>query len=100
MKSATAMFQAIPETCSPSFSHTVDGRKPLSTRFGDIVDVRNRGALRLARLVGIQVPVQEAPAVVRMWTGDRCRELSAQQARVLAAQLLEAASCAERQNAH
>ena len=69
MKSATVIFQAIPEIRSASFRDAHEARRPVSTRFGEIVDVRNRGALRLARLVGIQVPLQEAPAVVRMWTG-------------------------------
>lgn len=71
---------------------------PVITRFGDMVDVRNRGALRLARLVGIQVPTTEAPAVVRLWADEKCRELSIGQARALAEQLLEAARCAELQN--
>jgi hypothetical protein len=73
--------------------------RPVSTRFGDMVDVRNRGALRLARLVGIQVPGKEAPAVVRLWNGDTCRELSIAEARTLAEQLLDAACFAEQQNA-
>jgi hypothetical protein len=63
------------------------------------VDVRNRGALRLARLVGIQVPGKEAPAVVRIWSGDSCRELTTAEARALASQLLDAARHAEQQNA-
>jgi hypothetical protein len=73
-------------------------RTQLTTRFGDLVDVRNRGVLRLARLVGIQVPGKAAPAVVRLWSGDTCREMSAADARALAAQLLEAARHAELQN--
>ncbi|TFV95217.1 hypothetical protein E4K72_18130 [Oxalobacteraceae bacterium OM1] len=73
-------------------------RMPVTTRFGELVDVRNRGALRLARLVGIQVPGKEAPAVVRLWSGDTCRELSSGEARALAAQLLDAARHAEKQN--
>ena len=72
--------------------------RPVSTRFGDMVDVRNRGTLRLARMVGIQIPGKEAPAVVRLWQGDRCRELSIGEARALAEQLLEAAVFAEQQN--
>ena len=100
MKSATSIFPSIPEIRSGSFDDAHEVRRPVSTRFGETVDVRNRGALRLARLVGIQVPKQEAPAVVRMWTGEHCREMSAHEARALAAQLLEAAGHAERQNAH
>jgi|GEM_PF-6619579 len=76
---------------------TLHGR-PVSTRFGDMVDVRNRGTLRLARMVGIQIPGKEAPAVVRLWQGDHCRELSIGEARALAEQLLEAARFAEQQN--
>lgn len=75
------------------------GSSAVSTRFGESVDVRNRGALRLARQAGIQAPGKEAPAVVRLWSGDSCRELSINEARALAAQLLEAASYAESQNA-
>lgn len=73
--------------------------RPVSTRFGDMVDVRNRGALRLAKMVGIQIPDKEAPAVVRLWQGDHCRELSINEARALAEQLLDAACFAEQQNA-
>ena len=73
--------------------------RPVRTRFGDMVDVRNRGALRLARMVGIQIPGKEAPAVVRLWSGDNCRELSIDEARSLAEQLLDAARFAEQQNA-
>lgn len=73
--------------------------RPVSTRFGDMVDVRNRGALRLARMVGIQIPGKEVPAVVRLWQGEHCRELSINEARALAEQLLNAACFAEQQNA-
>lgn len=73
--------------------------RPVRTRFGEMVDVRNRGALRLARMVGIQIPGKEAPAVVRLWNGDSCRELSIAEARALAEQLLDAALFAEQQNA-
>jgi len=100
MKSATVVSQANPDIHAAAFNDSPGIRKPLSTRFGEIVDVRNRGVLRLGRLVGIQVPEREAPAVVRMWSGEQCRELSSHQARALAAQLLEAASHAERQNSH
>ncbi len=102
MKSATVVSQANPDvhTHAAKLSGSPEVRKPLSTRFGDIVDVRNRGVLRLGRLVGIQVPQREAPAVVRIWSGEQCRELSSHQARILAAQLLEAANYAERQNSH
>jgi hypothetical protein len=76
------------------------GRASISTQFGETVDVRNRGALRISRLVGIQVSSVDAPAVVRIWTDDKCRELSTAEARALAVQLLEAARFAELQNTH
>lgn len=73
-------------------------RSALVRRFGHTVDVRNRGALRMLRLAGGQAPAANAPAVVRVWHGDACRELSVHDARALAAQLMEAASYAEQQN--
>ena len=79
-------------------SFAAGGGSSLTRRFGDTVDVRNRGALRVMRLVGIQAPGRDTPAVVRLWHGDNCRELSVHDARSLAAQLLEAAACAEQQN--
>jgi hypothetical protein len=75
-------------------------RVPISTQFGNIVDVRNRGALRVSRFAGNRAAHEYAPAVVRMWSGDTCRELTIDQARALAAQLLEAARYAELQNTH
>lgn len=89
---------------SPSLSHAplrlcAGERAPaISTRFGESVDVRNRGALRLARLVGIQVPELAAPAIVRLWSGETCRELTSGEARALAAQLIDAADHADAQN--
>lgn len=80
-------------------SHAAAHGRPVRTRFGELVDVRNRGALRLAKMVGIQIPGKEAPAVVRLWNGDSCRELTIAEARTLAEQLLDAASFAEQQNA-
>lgn len=77
-----------------------EARQPLTTRFGDCIDVRNRGALKIGRFAGSQVQTQDAPAVVRLWNDERFRELTTHQARVLAAQLLEAASLVERQNSH
>jgi hypothetical protein len=70
------------------------------TRFGDVVDVRNRGALRMSRLAGSQSHAQDTPAVVRLWTDQQCHELSAHKARALAAQLLAAATLADKQNGH
>lgn len=75
-------------------------RTPPVTRFGDAIDVRNRGALKIGRFAGSQAEAQHAPAVVRLWTEQQCRELSAHQARALAAQLLAAASLADTQNSH
>ncbi len=77
-----------------------ENQPPILTRFGDIVDVRRRGALRMGRFAGTQTRTQTAPAVVRLWNEDRCRELSAHQARSLAAQLLEAATMVDAQNGH
>jgi|GEM_PF-3401672 len=73
-------------------------RPSVVRRFGNTVDVRNRGALKVVRLVGMQSPGNDAPAVVRMWSGENCRELSVNDARALAAQLVEAAAYAELQN--
>lgn len=69
------------------------GRQALITRFGNEVDVRNRGTLRAAKSVA-------EPAVVRIWNDDQCRELSPHEARVLAAQLIAAANLADVQNGH
>jgi hypothetical protein len=86
----------------PSASTKAAGpeRKLLVTRFGDAIDVRNRGTLKVTRLAGSQAQVHDAPAVVRLWTNQQCRELTAHQARMLAEQLLAAASLAELQNGH
>jgi hypothetical protein len=76
------------------------GPSSLITRFGDVVDVRNRGTLRVARYAGDHMETRNAPAVVRIWTDEQCRELNSHQARVLAAQLLEAANLVDTQNNH
>lgn len=75
-------------------------RKPLVTRFGESVDVRNRGTLRMGRFAGSQAQTQAAPAVVRLWIAEQCHEFSAHQARGMAAQLLAAAALADSQNNH
>ncbi|HYD79112.1 MAG TPA: hypothetical protein VEC06_04830 [Paucimonas sp.] len=73
----------------------------LVTRFGDAVDVRNRGTLRMSRFAGSQRQATEpAPAVVRLWMDEQCHELSAHEARALAAQLAAAAAFADKQNGH
>jgi hypothetical protein len=73
-------------------------RTSLITRFGNSVDVRNRGALRISRFAGSQMQAQPSPAVVRLWTAEQCHEFSAHQARGIAAQLLAAADLADSQN--
>lgn len=65
----------------------------LITRFGEAVDVRNRGTLRAAKSA-------IAPAVVRLWHDEQCREMSSHEARALAAQLIAAANLADVQNGH
>jgi hypothetical protein len=67
-------------------------------RFGAQIDVRNRGALRLNPSARGAAPAREQPAVVRMWHGEQCRELSVHEARALAAQLVAAALYADQQN--
>jgi hypothetical protein len=86
---------------SRSLATASDDRKPLVTRFGDAVDVRNRGALRISRFAGSQMHMPEvAPAVVRLWMDEQCHELSAHEARALAEQLMAAAIFADKQNGH
>lgn len=99
MKSAPS---SVPQPTQPRPSATgADDRKPLVTRFGDAVDVRNRGALRMNRFAGSQMHTTEvAPAVVRLWMDEQCHELSAHEARALAEQLLAAAAFADKQNGH
>ncbi|MBI3229444.1 MAG: hypothetical protein HYZ45_04430 [Burkholderiales bacterium] len=71
---------------------------PVLTQFGEMVDVRKRGALRIMRLAGAMERNLETPAVVRLWHEERCRELTTQEARRLANQLLAAADLADSQN--
>jgi fermentation-respiration switch protein FrsA (DUF1100 family) len=71
---------------------------PVITRFGEAVDVRHRGALRIRRFTDGQNPPQETPAVVRLWMDGECHELSTHHARALAAQLIAAATLADAQN--
>lgn len=69
------------------------------THFGDAVDVRKRGALRIMQLAGSQHGRALAtPAVVRLWHEEKCQELTASQARALAHQLLSAAALVDSQN--
>lgn len=78
---------------SPLVTATPSGKQALVTRFGEAVDVRNRGTLRAAKSAA-------EPAVVRLWNEDQCRELSSHDARALAAQLIAAANLADAQNGH
>lgn len=92
-----------PYTASQSLeehSATTENHEPILTRFGDAVDVRRRGALRLSRFAGTQPRTEEVPAVVRVWLANQCKELTSHQARSLAEQLLAAATLADSQNCH
>jgi len=91
---------AATQSARVSLANPGGDRTPISTQFGEIVDVRNRGALRLSRGAGSRASSGDAPAVVRIWNGDKCRELSINEARALAAQLVQAARFVEIQNAH
>lgn len=71
---------------------------PVVTRFGDRVDVRNKDTVRISRFANGESRVQNAPAVVRVWHDEKCRELTSHEARAFAAQLLAAAALAESQN--
>lgn len=75
-------------------------QKRLITRFGELVDVRNRGAVRIGRFAGSRSALENAPAVVRVWHAESCREMSSHEARAFAGQLLAAAALAESQNSH
>ena len=72
----------------------------LITRFGEMVDVRNRGGVRIGRFAGTAVSPQHAPAVVRLWHAEQCKEMTAHEARAFAGQLLAAAALADSQNSH
>jgi len=100
MKSDISPLQTVVPGAPFSQPGAERSRASVTTRFGQTVDVRNRGSLRIVRLTGSQLPVSEEPAVVRVWNGEQCRELSSHAARALAAQLLEAASHADLQNMH
>lgn len=80
-------------------AHSTDLHAPVLTQFGDVVDVRKRGALRIMRMAGTQQGRElDTPAVVRVWHEEQCRELTAGQARALANQLLAAADLVDSQN--
>lgn len=87
-----------PSQIPPRLALQLEDHAPILTQFGDLVDVRRRGALRIMRTAGSQQRTLDAPAVVRLWHEEQCRELSVQQARALANQLLAAADLAEQQN--
>ncbi len=82
----------------PAFGHSSIDTAPVLTHFGEMVDVRKRGALRTMRLAGTPERNLDTPAVVRLWHEEHCRELSSQQARRLANHLLAAADLVDRQN--
>ena len=70
----------------------------VATRFGPSIDVRNRGALKVSARPGLQPNTNQQLAIVRIWNGDNCRELSVTDARAFASQLIAAAAYAEDQN--
>lgn len=83
----------------PQRTNPLDLHAPVLTLFGDLVDVRKRGALRIMSMAGAQQGRElDTPAVVRLWHDEQCRELSAGQARALAEQLQAAADLADSQN--
>ncbi|GAC1418030.1 MAG: hypothetical protein NVSMB6_20180 [Burkholderiaceae bacterium] len=79
-------------------SNTPKIGSPAVTRFGDRVDVRSKDVVRITRFANGQSRLQDAPAVVRIWHNDQCRELTSHEARRFAAQLLAAAMLADSQN--
>ena len=99
-KPAVDCTTAVHDEVEVSSCRVYKDHNPILTRFGEAVDVRRRGALRMGRFAGSQTRTEDAPAVVRIWTADQCRELTAHQARGLAAQLLAAATLADSQNNH
>lgn len=93
------------KTGSTRLTHEFDAQERMAgvpprliTRFGDMVDVRNRGAVRIGRFAGTAAAPEHAPAVVRLWYAEQCKEMSAHEARAFAAQLLAAAALADSQN--
>lgn len=90
------MAAVVPATLS-SIAKRLPIASSLVTRFSEQVDVRHRGVLRTSASIS-QINAGPAPAVVRLWRDSTCDEMSAREARALAAQLMEAAALAERQN--
>lgn len=70
----------------------------VATRFGPSIDVRHRGVLKPLPHSRVAVAASQQLAVVRLWNGDCCRELSVLDARAFAAELIAAAAYAEQQN--
>lgn len=89
-----------PTGASEPQERTAGSPPRLITRFGEMVDVRNRGAVRINRFAGSTTASHEAPAIVRLWHAEQCKEMSAHEARAFAAQLLAAAALADSQNSH
>jgi hypothetical protein len=100
MKFATFTRTQHQRTPQPLQVVKVAERQALITRFGETIDVRNRGTLKVGRFAGSHAQSQDAPAVIRVWNDDQCRELTSHQARALAAQLLAAATLVDAQNSH
>jgi hypothetical protein len=101
MKFATLMRAQDQRAPQPlSLAKVAVERQALVTRFGETIDVRNRGTLKVGRFAGSHSQTQDAPAVVRIWTDDQCREFTSHQARALAAQLQAAATLVDAQNSH
>lgn len=93
LRASRQSYSSLPDSPPPCFN------APVLTAFGDLVDVRKRGALRIMRMAGQhQGRELDTPAVVRLWHEEQCRELTAGQARALANQLLAAADMVDGQN--
>jgi hypothetical protein len=97
---AQNLYAATQSTSLKEERAATENHEPILTRFGDSVDVRRRGALRLSRFAGTQPRTENLPAVVRIWLADQCKELTPNQARALAEQLQAAAALADSQNCH
>ena len=88
-----------PQTASEPSAPTTIVSPRVARRFGPSVDVRNRGVLKAHARPILKANRNYQLAVVRIWQGDDCRELSVTEARAFAAQLIAAAAYAENQNA-
>lgn len=82
-------------TVSSAFAAVQPSR--VATRFGPAIDVRNRGVFKVLTNT-LHATANQHLAVVRIWSGDSCREMSSDDARIFASQLIAAAAYAESQN--